>query len=91
MFGPALSKEEREALVSDAVQRLEAGEIVEVVWASWCSDRLSIGDFRDVGMSERVTTRDTLSWFWRGPGTIKVGDEVLTPMTSTEEVDADWS
>ena len=86
-----LTIEERKALIENAIEHLMLGEVVEVAWASWCSDRLSIGDFRELGMSERVTTRNSLSWFWRGPGTIKVGDEILKPMTSTEEVEVDWT
>lgn len=86
-----LTKDEREALMKDAIARMTAGEIVDLVDASGCAYALCIGDFRDVGMSVKNTWRTGMNWTWNGPGAIRLSGEILNPGQESEEIDMDWS
>jgi hypothetical protein len=70
---------------------IKMGTLVDVEDASWMSDAVCIGDFRDLGWSKRVATRDTLYYEWNGPNPIRVSGRIINPGESTEEIEMDWS
>ena len=70
---------------------IKMGTLVDVEDASWMSDAVCIGDFRDLGWSKRVATRDTLYYEWNGPNPIRVSGSIINPGESTEEIEMDWS
>lgn len=87
-----LTKEERQSLIRAAIERMKAGEVVDLVDASGCAYALCIGDFRDVGMSVKNVWRTGMNWTWNGPGAIRLNSgEVLQPGQDSEEIDMDWS
>ena len=77
--------------VQDAIARISIGQLIDVIDASGCSTGVCIGDFRDIGWSERVATRSSLYYRWDGPSAIRVGGVIIEPGSSTEEVEMDWS
>ena len=77
--------------VQDAIARISMGQLIDVIDASGCSTGVCIGDFRDIGWSERVATRSSLYYRWDGPSAIRVGGVIIEPGSSTEEVEMDWS
>ena len=77
--------------VQDAIARITNGEIIDVIDASWSSTGVCIGDFRDIGWSERVATYDSLYYRWKGPSAIRVGSKLVNPGGHTEESDMDWT
>lgn len=87
-----LTKEERQELMVAAIERMKAGEIVDLIDASGCAYALCIGDFRDNGMSIKNVWRTGMNWFWNGPGAIRLhGGEVLQPGQYSEDIDMDWT
>jgi hypothetical protein len=82
---------ERKVLLDEAIEKLKVGEIVKLIDASGCAYGLCIGDFRSVGMSVKNTWRDGMNWTWKGPGTINLGGEILSPNQDSQEIDMDWS
>lgn len=86
-----LTQAERKVLLDEAIEKLNAGEIVNVVDASGYALGLCIGDFRDVGMSKKNTWRTGMNWTWKGPGTINLSGELLAPGQESQEIDMDWS
>lgn len=86
-----LTKDEREALMKNAIARMTAGEIVDLVDASGCAYALCIGDFRDIGMAQKNTWRTGMNWTWNGPGAINLQGEILHPGQQSQEIDMDWS
>jgi hypothetical protein len=77
--------------VANAAKRISAGEMVSMSDSSYSADRLCIGDFREMGWSERVSTRDSLYWNWNGPNAVIVSGVIVVPGGSTEEFPMDWS
>lgn len=77
--------------LSEVIERLKSGEIVDVVDASGYALGICIGDFRDVGMSVKNTWRTGMNWTWKGPGSIRMNGVVYAPGSETEEIDMDWS
>ena len=77
--------------VQDAIARISIGQLIDVIDASGCSTGVCIGDFRDIGWSERVATRSSLYYRWDGPSAIRVGGVIIEPGSSTEEVEMDWT
>ena len=77
--------------VQDAIARISIGQLIDVIDASWTSSGICIGDFRDIGWSERVATYDSLYYRWNGPSAIRVGGKIIEPGSHTEETDMDWS
>ena len=77
--------------IFEIIERLKAGEVIDVTDASYYRDGLCIGDFRVVGMAEKNTWRTGMNWTWKGPGTIRMGGKVYEPGDETEEIDMDWS
>ena len=73
------------------IKDLKSGKVIDVIDASGCSLGLCIGDFRNVGMSEKNTWRDGMNWTWKGPGTIRMNGKIYVPGSETEEIDMDWS
>lgn len=88
---PTMTKEERVAAMADAIKRMEAGEVVKLVDASYCSHSLCIGDFRESGMSTKNVWRTGMNWSWDGPGTIDLHGEIIEPGGQSEEIDMDWT
>ena len=82
-------------LKSEQIERacflIKMGTLIDVDDASSSRDSLCIGDFRDLGWSKRVATRDSLYYEWNGPGSIRVSGNVINPGESTEEIEMDWS
>lgn len=70
---------------------IKLGNLVDVEDASSSGSGVCIGDFRDIGWSKRVATRDSLYYNWTGPGPIRVSGNVINPGESTEEIEMDWS
>jgi hypothetical protein len=81
----------KQEMFEAAVVRVSMGQLIDVIDASGCSTGVCIGDFRDIGWSERVATRSSLYYRWNGPSAIRVGGEIIEPGSSTEEVEMDWS
>ena len=77
--------------VQDAIARISIGQLIDVIDASGCSTGVCIGDFRDIGWSERVATRSSLYYRWDGPSAIRVDGVIIEPGSSTEEVEMDWT
>lgn len=86
-----MSRDEKIKQVADAVERLIAGEIVDVIDASYSAHSLAIGDFRDVGMSKKNVWRTGMNWTWIGPGKIIMNGTVYSPGDQTEDIEMDWS
>ena len=86
-----MSRDQKIKQVEDAEQRLLAGEIVDVIDASYSAYALAIGDFRMLDMSEKNVWRDGMNWSWKGPGKIRMNGRIYTPGECTEEIDMDWS
>lgn len=85
------TREERTALLEEAIKKLKSGEIVKLIDASGCSYGLCIGDFRSVGMSVKNVWRDGMNWTWKGPGTIDLEGQILSPGQESQEIDMDWT
>jgi len=77
--------------LNDAIARISIGQLIDVIDASGCSTGVCIGDFRDIGWSTRISTRDSLYYAWNGPSAIRVGNEIIEPGSTTEETEMDWS
>lgn len=75
----------------DAVAKIRAGELVDIVDASGCAYAVCIGDFRSIDWSEKITTRNSMYWHWTGPSAIRVSGAIVQPNSYTEEIDMDWS
>lgn len=82
-------------LKSEQIERacflIKMGTLIDVDDASSSRDSLCIGDFRDIGWSRRIATRDSLCYDWNGPNPIRVSGNVINPGESTEEIEMDWS
>ena len=81
----------KDQLFLEACFYIKMGVLVDVEDASGSRDSVCIGDFRDLGWSKRVATRDSLYYEWNGPGSIRVSGNVINPGESTEEIEMDWS
>lgn len=86
-----MTREEKSNQVLEAVEKLKAGEVVDVIDASYSAYSLAIGDFRSVGMSEKNTWRTGMNWIWKGPGAVRMNGKVYEPGDQTEEIDMDWN
>ena len=86
-----MSKEDKQMLFESAVIDITAGCIVDIDDASGSSNSVCIGDFRDIGWSTRISTRDSLYYAWNGPSPIRVDGQIVNPGETTEEVEMDWS
>ena len=86
-----ISPQEKQELLDDAIARISIGQIIDVVDASGSTNDVCIGDFRDIGWSTRVATRDSLYYAWNGPSAIRVDGVIVQPGSTTEEVEMDWS
>lgn len=86
-----MSKEDKQALFDEAVGAITMGALIDVEDASGSSNSVCIGDFRDIGWSTRVSTRDSLYYAWNGPNPIRVEGQIVNPGETTEEVEMDWS
>ena len=85
------TREEKAAMLAKAICQIEDGELINVVDASFYAHGVCIGDFREIGWSERITTRRSMFWQWTGPHPVKVGGEIVQPEGYTEEIEMDWS
>jgi hypothetical protein len=77
--------------IANAAKRISAGEMISMNGSSYSANNLCIGDFREIGWSERISTRDSLYWNWNGPSPIIVDGVIIVPGGSTEEFLMDWS
>lgn len=77
--------------LTEAIEELKSGKILDVIDASGCAFGICIGDFRVVGMAEKNVWRTGMNWTWKGPGTIRMNGKVYEPGDETEEIDMDWS
>lgn len=77
--------------IAEAIAVLESGKILDVVDASRCLNKICIGDFLSVGMSEKNVWRDGMNWTWKGPGKIRMNGRIYSPGDATEEIEMDWS
>lgn len=83
--------EEKAAMIADAVEKINKGEVVEFVDASYCAYALCIGDLRDIGWSKKNVWRSGMNWTYLGPNSISVNGEIIKTYGETEEIDMDWS
>lgn len=81
----------RKQLLAEAIEKIKAGEVIEVVDASGYAFGVCIGDFRDIGWSSRETVRDGMWYEWNGPTAIIVEGKRIEPGGRTEFVEMDWS
>ena len=82
-----MSKEDKQALFDEAVGAITMGALVDVEDASGSSNSVCIGDFRDIGWSTRISTRDSLYYAWNGPNPIRVEGQIVNPGETTEEIE----
>jgi hypothetical protein len=85
------TREEKTQMIADAVAKITEGVMVEVIDASGAAYAVCIGDFREVGWVEKVTTRDSMCWKWTGPNPVKVDGVVINSGECTKEIEMDWS
>jgi hypothetical protein len=74
----------------DILAKIYAGEHVTLIDASQTADGICIGDFRDMGWSERISTRTTLFYRWLGPSTIICGGVLVPTGGCTTEIEHGW-
>lgn len=86
-----LSREEKAALFQEAVGAISMGALIDIVDASGSANSVCIGDFRDIGWSERISTRRSLYYRWTGPFAIRVNGQIVEPGGYTEEYEMDWT
>lgn len=86
-----LSREEKAVLFAEAVGAVAMGKIIDVSDSSGSMINVCIGDFRDIGWSERIATRNSLYYRWTGPSAISVNGKIVEPGGYTEEYDMDWT
>ena len=89
-----MPKSKSELLAKCIVEQIR-GEVSEAWYASGISpsiaqDKLCIGDFRAIGWSERVTTRDTWCYRWLGPGKIHVAGTTYSYGEYLEEIEVSY-
>jgi hypothetical protein len=87
----SLTDDHRKKLLEETIERLKAGEVVEVNDASFCSFDLCIGDFRNIGLAKKNVWRTGTNWTWNGPGSILLSGEVVSSGQESQEIDMDWS
>lgn len=83
--------EEKIQMIADAIAKINEGILVEVIDASGAAYAVCIGDFREVGWAEKITTRDSMCWKWMGPHPVRVDGVMIKPGECTEEIEMDWS
>lgn len=83
--------QKKKQLIAEAIEKINAGELINVVDASGWAYGVCIGDFRDIGWSERCTTVNGMWYEWKGPLPIMVEGNVIQPGGCTEFVEMDWS
>lgn len=86
-----LDREQKAALVEKAIEAVQEGSIIDVTDASYSACSVCIGDFREIGWSKKITTRDSMCWQWLGPTPIKVAGIFLAYGYCTPEVEMDWT
>ena len=85
------TSEEKNEMVAEAVAKIAAGIPVCLLDASGSAHAVCIGDLRDYGWAEKITTRSSMYWRYTGPNSVIVGDQVLKSGEYTEEIDMDWT
>jgi hypothetical protein len=85
------TREEKREMVTEAVAKIAAGITVELTDASGSAYSVCIGDLRDYGWAEKITTRSSMYWRYTGPNSVIVGGQVVNSGGYTEEIDMDWS
>jgi len=86
-----MTPEEKKTLFDEAVGKITMGFEIEITDASYSANSVCLGDFRDMGWSERIATRSSLYYKWKGPSAIWVMGNRIEPNQYTEEVDMDWT
>lgn len=86
-----LTNEQKKEQVAVSIIKIMNGDLIEVGDASSSIIRLCIGDFREIGWAERITTRNSMYWYWTGPSAITLEGTMVKPNSYTEEIDMDWS
>lgn len=71
--------------------RVNAGEKPSVIDASGCSCGICMGDLRNIGWAEKITTRTSMFWQYLGPNSIVVAGQEIKHNEYTKEIDMDWS
>jgi hypothetical protein len=87
----SLTDDHRKKLLEETIERLKAGEVIELIDASFYAFDLCIGDFRSVGMATKNNWRTGTNWTWNGPGAILMSGEILSSGQESQEIDMDWS
>lgn len=82
---------EKEKMFNECVGKITMGFEIEITDSSYSSSSVCIGDFRDMGWSERIATRDSLYYKWKGPTAVWIGGKRIEPNECTEEVEMDWT
>lgn len=78
-------------MIHEATLKIARGEVVDLAEASHSANSVAIGHFREVGWSEKITTRDSMCWKWMGPHPVRVDGVMIKPGECTEEIEMDWS
>jgi hypothetical protein len=86
-----LTAEQKAEMIDQAIERIRNGEVITVADASFFALGLCIGDFRNIGWSERCTDRYGMWYEWNGPTAIVVGSNRIEPGHKTIYVEMDWS
>lgn len=85
------TREEKKNMISEAVAKIASGIPVKITDASGSAISVCIGDLREYGWSEKITTRNSMYWRYTGPNSIIVGDQVIKSGEYTEEIEMDWT
>ena len=85
------SEEEKQELVLKTVANIVAGIPVQLLDASWSAHAVCIGDLREYGWAEKITTLRTVCWHYTGPNSVIIGSELVKSGGYTEEFDVDWT
>jgi hypothetical protein len=84
------TREEKNQMIADAIANISAGVLVEVSDASGCVFSVCLGDLRDIGWTEKITSRRSMNWRYTGPNPITVDGKIINSGEYTEEIDMDW-
>ncbi len=85
------TREEKSQIIVNVIANISAGVLVEVTDASGCAFSVCLGDLRDHGWAEKITSRRSMNWRYTGPNAITVDGKIIKSGEYTEEIDMDWS
>lgn len=86
-----MNLEAKNQMIAQAVEQIKSGQVIDIIDASGSAFAVCIGDFREIGWADKITTRSSMYWRWTGPTAVRVSGQLVQPGDCTEEIDMDWS